>query len=243
MMKVGIDVGSTYTKYCIETEHSDIVSLFKERTPVRQREYLQKKTAALIEKYGDISIVSCGYGKENVNAVKCMNELTALAKGGYRLLQADCAILDIGGQDTKIIYQERGQLKKFFVNDRCAAGCGMFFLNILNLLQLNYQDVHLSGNERPKRQLSSVCAVFAQSEIVQLLADNVPEQEIICSVLYQIFTQAKMLLGKMPVQSLLLSGGLSQIDGITEFASNVLECEVYSLKEAAYLSAIGCCQA
>ena len=241
MMKIGIDVGSTYTKYCIADENSKIFKLYKERTPIRQREYLWKKAEELSQEYGDISIVSCGYGKDNAHAVKCINELTALAKGGFLLLQQDCAILDIGGQDTKIIYQEQGQLKKFFVNDRCAAGCGMFFLNTLNLLHQDYRDVHLAGKGRPPKPLSSVCAVFAQTEIVQLLAENVSEDEIICAVLYQIFTQSKALLTKMPVQSLVLSGGLSQLDGIAGFASNVLEREVGILKESTYLSAIGCC--
>ena len=241
MMKIGIDVGSTYTKYCIADENSKIFKLYKERTPIRQREYLWKKAEELSQEYGDISIVSCGYGKDNAHAVKCINELTALAKGGFLLLQQDCAILDIGGQDTKIIYQEQGQLKKFFVNDRCAAGCGMFFLNTLNLLHGNYNDVHLGGGKTPLRSLSSVCAVFAQSEIVQLLAENVPEDEILYAVLCQIFTQAKALLTKMPVPSLVLSGGLSQLDGIKEFASNALGCKVYTLKESEYLSAIGCC--
>ena len=241
MTKIGIDVGSTYTKYCIIGEDSQIIMLCKERTPIRQKEYFGNKVDELSQEYRDISVVSCGYGKNNVHAVKHVNEMIALAKGGFHLLQKDCMILDIGGQDTKVIYQEHGQLKNFFVNDRCAAGCGMFFLNTLNLLKKDYCDVHLVGRNRPLRLLSSICAVFAQSEIVQLLAENISEVDIIDAVLYQIFAQAKTLLLKLPTQPLVLSGGLSQVDGITEFASNALEREVHILRESEYLSAIGCC--
>lgn len=78
-------------------------------------------------------------------------------------------------------------------------------------MHLDYQDVHLAGGQ-PSRPLSSVCAVFAQSEIVQLLAENISEGEIIRAVLYQIFTRAKSLLTKLSVQSLVLSGSLAQLD-------------------------------
>lgn len=242
MKKIGIDVGSTYTKYCIASDCCEILELYKERTPIHQKEYLLKKTKKFSEQYGDISIVSCGYGKENVGAVKSINELTALARGVYYLLKKDCVILDIGGQDTKIIAQKQGRLREFFVNDRCAAGCGMFFLNTLNLLQMDYSDVHIAACEQPTKLLSSVCAVFAQSEIVQLLAENIDEQEIVYAVLCQIFTQARALLAKLPTQSLVLSGGLAQIDGVKNLAANILKCEVVIPKEAAFFSAIGCCR-
>lgn len=241
MKKIGIDVGSTYTKYCIADDCGKILKLCKERTPIHQKEYLLGKTEEFIEQYGDVSIVSCGYGKENVGAAKSINELTALARGAYHLLGENCVILDIGGQDTKVVLQEEGKLKKFFVNDRCAAGCGMFFLNTLNLLQMDYSDVHLPSYGRPEKLLSSVCAVFAQSEIVQLLAENTNEQEIVHAVLYHIFVQARALLAKLPAQSLVLSGGLAQVGGIKNFAANVLGCEIVIQKEAAFFSAIGCC--
>ena len=80
-----------------------------------------------MEEYPDAKVTSCGYGKRNVSELKSINELTALAKGFFFVTGKDGIILDIGGQDTKIISQENGKLKKFFINDKCAAGAECSF--------------------------------------------------------------------------------------------------------------------
>jgi predicted CoA-substrate-specific enzyme activase len=217
------------------------MDFYSEKTPVRQREYFEKKFAEIQAQYSPCAIVSCGYGKDNVAAVKKVNELTALAKGGAYLFPDYQVILDIGGQDTKIIKQSDGKLVSFFVNDKCAAGSGIFLNNTLNLLEKKYEDVVAVGKcplGKNEIELSSVCAVFAQSEIVSLLADNVPEDLIIRACLRQILVQAKGLLEKVECDKLLLSGGLSSVKGITEAAS-----EIYGMDVACggrYLSAVGC---
>lgn len=241
MYSIGVDVGSTYTKYCIRNCKSGEMQFNAERTPVRQREYFEKKFAEIQAKYSPCTIVSCGYGKDNVVSVKKVNELTALAEGGACLFPDYEVILDIGGQDTKIIKQSAGKLVSFFVNDKCAAGSGMFLNNTLNLLEKEYRDivaVDKCSSEKNEIELSSVCAVFAQSEIVRLLADNVPEDMIIRACLRQILVQAKGLLDKVECEKILLSGGLSSVKGIAEAAS-----EIYGLDVACggrYLSAVGC---
>jgi predicted CoA-substrate-specific enzyme activase len=217
------------------------MDFYSEKTPVRQREYFEKKFAEMQAQYSPCTLVSCGYGKDNVAAVKKVNELTALAKGGAYLFPDYQVILDIGGQDTKIIKQSDGKLVSFFVNDKCAAGSGMFLNNTLNLLEKKYDDVVAVGKyplEKDEIELSSVCAVFAQSEIVSLLADNVPEELIIRACLRQILVQARGLLEKVECDKLLLSGGLSSVKGIAEAAS-----EIYGMDVACggrYLSAVGC---
>ena len=133
MYKIGIDVGSTFTKYCILNEKKEIEKCYKERTPVLQKKYFKNILRQLQLKYPDCDIITCGYGRENVYALKSINELTALAFGvNHQYVDYD-VILDIGGQDIKIIRQENGHLREFFVNDRCAAGSGMFLLNTLTL--------------------------------------------------------------------------------------------------------------
>lgn len=238
--KIGIDIGSTYTKYCVANQKNEIVRLFSERTPVRQREYFEKKIKEINNIYPEAQIVSCGYGKKNVLAVKRINELTALAKGSYFFEPDVNVILDIGGQDTKVIYQQDGKLNQFFINDRCAAGSGMFLLNICKLLEKNLEEVDLCGVEEPNIKLSSVCAVFAQSEIVELIADNVSEEKIINAVIWQMLIQAKRLIDKVNTPIILLSGGLTQIKGIDEYIKRATGLECIVNKEAIYYSAIGC---
>lgn len=186
-------------------------------------------------------MVSCGYGKKNVGGgIKSINELSALAKGSYHSIRQNGIILDIGGQDTKVISQVEGVLTEFFLNDKCAAGSGIFLSNTLDLLGMSFDKIDLMDSFAPKIKLNATCAVFAQSEIVELIAANKFEQEILCAVLWQIFVKARLLLTKVDNVPVFLSGGLCQIIGIEKLASAVLGRECFVIPNGSYLAAIGC---
>ncbi len=239
MYSVGVDIGSTYTKYCIMNDRK-IEKLFCEKTPIRQKEYFENRARELLSEYPNASIVSCGYGRGNISSVKRINELTALARGVGYVCPEHELILDIGGQDTKIIRQKNGQLKEFFVNDKCAAGSGIFLSNVLNMLGEDFDSIDLTGAKEPEIHLSSVCAVFAQSEIVEVIAKSSPESaEIINSVIWQILKKSEPLLDKAIGEELLLSGGLSQLKGISDFADLVFNKKVSTSPDGRFFSAIG----
>lgn len=238
MRRIGIDVGSTYTKYCVLDGGES--AFFTERTPVRQREHFQEKLAQLRARYGGCAVVTCGYGRENVAHDRTVTELTALAKGAQTLCPEADAVLDIGGQDTKLIRQEGGRLRAFFTNDRCAAGCGLFLGNVLRQLDMGFESLDLTGCEQPALRLSSVCAVFAQTEIVELIAAGTDDLQIVRAVIAQILTQARALPGKTACGTLALSGGLTRIPGIGPFAEAILERPVTVPEHGSYLSALGC---
>ena len=240
MYRIGVDIGSTYTKYCVMDINMNIIEAFSEKTPVRQKEYFEQKKKELLKKYKEAEFVSCGYGRKNIMSVRNVNELTALAAGAEFVCPGNELILDIGGQDTKIIKQEGGKLKEFFLNDKCAAGCGMFLSNTLHLLGKDFSEIDLRDKGKPEFTLSSVCAVFAQSEIVELLAEDTLEENIIHAVVWQILTQAGALLGKVDKLPIILSGGLTGIQGIEELAGQVFQREVFVAPYGVYLSAIGC---
>lgn len=231
-------MGSTYTKYCVLGDGEPV--FFTERTPVRQREYFAEKRKALHRQYGQCAVVTCGYGRKNVAHDRAVTELTALAKGAGSICPEADGVLDIGGQDTKLIRQQGGKVKAFFTNDRCAAGCGMFLANALRLLDMDFEALDLTGCGQPSLRLSSMCAVFAQTEIVERIAVGADGAEIVRAVVAQILTQARALLGKTDCGTLALSGGLTRIPGIGPFAEAVLERPVTVPDRGAYLSALGC---
>ena len=115
----------------------------------------------------------------------------------------------------------------------------MFVANTTNLLQTEFRDISLLGSEQPSVKLSSTCAVFAQSEITELIADNAQPEEIMKGVIWQVLVQSKALLGKVRCDRLLFTGGLSQIPGIEIYASSVFGIPVTIPEHSAYLSAIG----
>lgn len=240
MNYIGVDIGSTYTKYCVLNRDGRMERLFRETSPIRQKAYFQEKLAELRSVYPECRIVSCGYGRANIPNFKIVSELTALAVGAEDQMPGNPAVLDIGGQDTKIILQNKGKIREFFLNDKCAAGCGMFLHNVLSMLEIPFREVRLEGGATPEIQLSSVCAVFAQSEIVELIAAGVEERQIIEAVLWHILTKAKNLAGKVDSTSLLLSGGLTEIPGIAAMAQTVIGQNIIIPPNAPYLSAIGC---
>ena len=242
MTSIGVDIGSTYTKYCVLDEQGEIARLWAEKTPIRQDAYFQDKVRNLGINYPEAKIISCGYGKKNIDAMKNISELVALAKGVNYVLPDTKVVLDIGGQDTKVIQQAGGQIRKFFINDKCAAGSGMFLANTLNLLQVDFQTLDLTKIELSDSQLnlSSTCAVFAQTEIVKLIAANHTETEISYAVIKHILTRAKPLLRKVPRGEILLTGGLSQIPGIAAVASEIFDQPVKVYLQGKFLAAIGC---
>lgn len=240
MYRIGVDIGSTFTKYCVVDEHNQIVSTFMERTPVHQKEYFENKYTELMNKYPRASIVSCGYGRENIPAVKNINELSALAMGAYKLYPGYDTVLDIGGQDSKIICYENGHLTRFYVNDRCAAGSGLFLINVMNLLGMSFEDIDLSMTNANEIQLSSVCAVFAQTEIVKLIADNTSPEDIVNAVVCHTLSQTRKLLDKVFADRILLSGGFSSFAGIDQVIEKVLGVDCLVAERGIFLSAMGC---
>lgn len=240
MYYIGIDVGSTYTKVCILDSNYAMIDLYSYSTPIGQKDYFENVMSELKKKYPELQIVSCGYGKSNVMAVKAISELTALACGSNFICPEVNTILDIGGQDTKIIVHEEGRLKEFFVNDKCAAGCGMFLKNTLNMLGKKFEEIDITESEEPEVKLSSTCAVFAQSEIVGLLAKDCEPDEIIRAVIWQILQQAKALLLKVECQDLILSGGLTNIKGIETYAEMIFKRKIIIPEYSSYMSALGC---
>jgi predicted CoA-substrate-specific enzyme activase len=223
------------------SEQGMIKNLFQEKTPIRQFEYFEFKIHELKGLYKDnTNIISCGYGKKNVAGLKTTNELTALARGAYYFYPEESFILDIGGQDTKIIRQEKGNLKEFFLNDKCAAGSGLFLCNVVNMFGKSLEDMALVPYNQMTIKLSSTCSVFAQSEIVEFIADNVDKDMIFSAVVFQILTQAKKLLSKVNCERLVLSGGLTKILDIKEYAENIFNVECVMGEQNAYLAAVGC---
>lgn len=236
---IGIDVGSTYTKYCV-LAGGEPLELFCEETPVRQREHFSKRLRDIREEHGGLPAVSCGYGRGNVGGARAVSEIAALAAGAGAVDPGIGAIIDVGGQDTKRVTIRSGRVASFFVNDRCAAGCGIFLRNTLTALGVPFGEVDLTGAALPRVRLSSTCAVFAQSEIVGLIAAGEDEGEIVRAVIAQILAQARALVEREDCDSIALSGGLARIPGIGRYAEMAFGIPVAVPRHAQYLSAIGC---
>ena len=236
---LGFDIGSTFTKLCVMSDTREIISLITFPTPVAQKEYFKNYISNITKQYTVQSIVSCGYGKENVEAEKSISELTALAKGMGMLFPNIHTVLDIGGQDCKVVQCDEGKLKRFFMNDKCAAGSGLFLQNALRILDMSFDELEL--NTDTVTPLSTVCAVFAQTEIIRRISNGASKSDLSNSVIYSILKQAAGLVYKVKHEkTIAFTGGIAIVPGADRHLANILGCDIFVPENCTYLSAIGC---
>lgn len=183
----GIDVGSSMTKAVIINAKKEIMGFGVNPSGVNF-EYSANSAYQTALKNANLTpknikyIVSTGYGRENVAfANETKTEISCHGKGAYYYYPTKITIIDIGGQDTKIIkFNERGELIGFKANRKCAAGTGTFLEEIANRLKVSPNDLDkLARNATKEITLSSYCTVFAGTEIITRIKEGETRENII----------------------------------------------------------------
>jgi len=186
---VGIDVGTSYVKTVIINNNKHVVSSFIKRTGTSlldaSKMSYEKVLAKLSLSKSDIKqITATGYGKNKVGfADNAKTEISSHAKGAYHYFPRRITIVDIGGQDTKVIkLGENGKLINFKMNRKCAAGTGAFIEEIAYRLDIPLSELNnialKSTNSTP---LGSFCTVFAKTEILTRIKEGEKVEDLIKS--------------------------------------------------------------
>lgn len=170
MYRVGIDLGSSYTKGVIVDENNNILDYHLVKTGF---DFI-KASHKIIDKFSknykiEYPVYTCGYGREQLDVPFVANsEITALAKAAYHKYARACSVIDIGGQDTKFVkVNNSGSVEKFKMNRKCAAGTGSFIEEIafrLDVTAVEFNNIAEDATEEIK--INSYCTVFAVSEII-----------------------------------------------------------------------------
>lgn len=237
---IGVDIGSTTIKIVLIDNEGVIIdkvasptgSMFNKNA----MESLGRLLAANNLSKEDINyVVSTGYGRKLFKSGnENINELTANAKGANGSLGEDKkvkTIINVGGQDTKVILlDENGKMTNFFMNDKCAAGTGKFLdISARNLeVEVDQLEVlHFEAKDTPL-PINSVCAVFAESEIISLLASGHSSSEIASGIHYSIAKRIVRLAGRGRVEDIVLfDGGTALNKGMVDALENELMRPVY----------------
>ncbi len=151
-------------------------------------------------------------------------------------------ILDIGGQDTKVIsLDEKGKVVKFEMNDRCSAGTGRFLEIMCKALGFEIEELNqLDLDDEVKIKISSLCTVFAESEVISLIAQGVPREEILKSIYFAIVYKVVSMLKRITVtEDLIFAGGCSSNKNLKKFLEKQLKIRVITPEESPFLGAIG----
>ena len=246
MVFLGIDIGSTSAKTILLDKNQNI--LHSEFSPTgfsssQKADEIMEKVLQMGYQDHEIVSVATGYGRVSVPyAHKTLTEISCHAKGVGRIFEAkDACIIDIGGQDTKIIRTRNGKVMDFLMNDKCSAGTGQFLTIMADTLHLSLAEMCQAAKEGGGVEISSMCTVFAQSEVVSLIGQGRSKEDIAFAIIDSLANKVKSLSSKMSDNADLvyLTGGLCELDYIIKSISKAIEKEVISLPMARYAGAMG----
>lgn len=241
MYSIGIDSGSTTTKGILY--NGQIVKKVIMKTSARPRESILTIYNELSEGINEKPyFVVTGYGRELVDfADKKITEITCHGKGAKYLCDNVRTVIDIGGQDSKVIKLDRdGNLIDFLMNDKCAAGTGRFLEVMINILdtEINFIDLLTEGvNPYP---ISSMCTVFAESEIISLLAQDIPKENIAAGILKSIANKGISILNKGNLEDIIaFTGGLAKSKELVKMLEEKLNKKIFIAEDTQIIGALG----
>ena len=244
---MGIDVGSTASKCVIMKDGAEIVakSLVAVGTgtsgPARAiAEVLEN--AQMTREQMDF-VLATGYGRNSLDGLADMqmSELSCHAKGAAYLFPDVRTVIDIGGQDVKVIEIENGQMRNFVMNDKCAAGTGRFLDVMARVLEVRVEDLGDLGDKSTKEiGISSTCTVFAESEVISQLAVGTDKCDIIAGIHRSVAGRVSGLCNRVGVRDrVVMTGGVAQNHGIVQALENQLQHEIFTSPLTQYNGALG----
>lgn len=217
----GIDSGSTTTNVAVLDRNGKIVDSAIVRTGAKAQKGAEKAMEALkIPREEIASIVATGYGRKNIDfADGCITEITCHARGAFHQDPSVRTIIDIGGQDSKVIaLDENGNVLTFAMNDKCAAGTGRFLENMAKVLETDLPGISEAGlSWKEDLTISSMCTVFAESEVVSLIADNKQISDIVHGLNKSVASKTIALSRRVHGKSrYMMTGGVARNKGVVQ---------------------------
>ena len=187
-------------------------------------------------------VIATGYGRNALRfADTTITEITCHARGVHQLLPATRTIIEIGGQDSKVIsLEDGGRVRDFAMNDRCAAGTGRFLEMIATRLDMNWETLSaLASQSTHPAIISNMCVVFAETEIIGLLASGQPLPDVVAGVQNAIATRVAAMAGRHVSPPVSFTGGVALQPGMARALEQVLNCPVSVVPQPQFTGALG----
>jgi len=247
-MYIGIDLGSRRVKIVLmegrkiaKTRSFDTLPFYKRYGTIREGKlWVQFDRLDLpVDPRSRISVT--GYGRNNVNLSggNVVTEIQAHTQGAlFQTGLRDFTLVDLGGQDTKVAYVERGEVKDFLMNDKCAAGSGRYLENMARVLAVSLRDLGEQYDE--PIDLDTTCAIFGESEMIGNIIEGVPIPRICAGVNLSVVKRVLPLVNRFPRQNIVVSGGVAKNRAIIKLLEHFMHVPVIVPKRPAFNGAIGC---
>jgi len=188
-------------------------------------------------------IVATGYGRKSVTfADKAVTEIMCHAAGAHYLDPSVRSLIDIGGQDSKaVVMDEKGRVKNFTMNDKCAAGTGRFLEVMARALEADLDEFgSLSLKAERPAQISSLCTVFAESEVISLIAKGESRENIIAGIHRAIASRVSAMASRIGLTApVMMTGGVARNAGVVRALEAAIGMPVVVSPHAQVNGAIG----
>ena len=244
---LGVDIGSTTSKAVILDKNKDIIASSIVVATVGTDGVTRAIDNVLEEsklKFDDISVITAtGYGRMTYDKAKYqVSELSCHALG-VNSLYPDCrTIIDIGGQDAKVLALiEEGKMINFLMNDKCAAGTGRFLDVMANILNLDISELEVMAakSENPA-SISSTCTVFAESEVISQLANGTKIPDLVAGICKSVAARVASLAKRIGIkEQVCMSGGVARNAGVRLALEKELNTSIAYSDKAQLMGALG----
>ena len=221
---MGMDIGSTTSKGVILNEKREIVKTFLVHAgtgtsgPQQVREGLLKESG--LEAEDILYTVATGYGRKTYEGADAqVSELSCHGKGTHFLFPEVRTVIDIGGQDAKVLKLDaQVRMSTFLMNDKCAAGTGRFLEVMANILQLQVSDLEKEAAKAEEAlKISSTCTVFAESEVISQLASGADTPALVKGICRSVASRTAALARRIGVEEkVCMSGGVANNGGVRQ---------------------------
>ena len=244
-MNLGIDIGSRFTKLAYLAGSELVLEKFD--SAHFYRDFGQNNNGVFAiswKKLGlsdDIKAMATGYGRERAKLAGAqeISEIQAHSIGAQHFWNIETFTLaDLGGQDVKVVRIENGKIIDFHASDRCAASTGRFLENMMKVLDIDEEE--LSKYWKNPAELSSTCAVFAETELLEKISQGVPIERLVAGVNYSVVKKLVPLIKHFPLDTVIATGGVANNVAVIKLINNELGILLKVNSEAQFAGAIGC---
>ncbi len=247
MLTMGIDIGSTACKAVILRDGETLLAkaVVPLGTGTAGAERVYRETLSLCgARSGDIArICATGYGRNNFPLAESqMSEISCHARGIHFLLPSARTVIDIGGQDVKVIrVNERGAPESFLMNDKCAAGTGRFLDVMAGVLDVKTPELgELSSRAAGIVTISNTCTVFAESEVISKLSTGAAIPDLVAGIHASVAKRvASLALRNGIVTDVAMSGGVALNQGVVSALQKELRVAILTHPDSQIAGALG----
>lgn len=245
---VGLDSGSTSTNAVAMNEAREIVASVVIKTGAKAGASAERAYREVLERAGITPdqvacTIATGYGRVSIPfADENVTEISCHGRGAHYFNPAVRTILDIGGQDSKAIHvNAAGEVTDFAMNDKCAAGTGRFLEMIARSLEISLDELGPAALESKKHlEIASMCSVFAESEVISLIANNEEKPDIAAGVCRAVAGKAYSLMRRIGLEgAYMMTGGVAQNPGVVRAVEELIGEKLFICDDPEIVGATG----